>query len=118
MNIQNRVFFMQVYDNGIVSLDGAFRADIGPRFLSQTRTDKFIAPYWADFDTSRTGNTYYRQTTDPSLLGRVTNEIRAAFPMYQDLTMTNMFIATWDSINHNDHRVSMYTVCTIHCQYT
>ena len=109
---------MQVYDNGVVSLDRTFRADDGPRSLFHHQRDKFFAPYWADFDTSRTGNIYYRQTTDSSLLGRVTNEIRAAFPMYQDLTMTNLFIATWDSINHNDHRVSMNTVCTVICQYT
>ena len=61
---------------------------------------KFIAPYWADFDLRATGNVFYRQTRDPDLLARATNEIRAAFPMYEDVIVYNLLIVTWDDVGY------------------
>ena len=90
---------MQVNADGVISLDRRYSI-YTPRSLPLTRTDKIIAPYWADVDTRGTGNIYYRQTTDPSLLARATSEIRAAFPMSQSIAITNMFIATWDSVGY------------------
>ncbi|XP_065916878.1 uncharacterized protein [Dysidea avara] len=91
----------QVYvnANGVISLGGRYTTST-PRSLPLTGTYKIIAPYWADVDTRGTGNIYYRQTTDPILLARATSEIRAAYPMSQNLTITNMFIATWDSVGY------------------
>ena len=43
---------------------------------------------------------YYRQTNDSDLLARATNEIQTAFPMLQYLEITNLFIATWDSVGY------------------
>ena len=59
-----------------------------------------VAPYWADVDTRGTGNVFYRQTTDPSLLARATSEIRAAFPRSINVTITNLVIATWDAVGY------------------
>jgi len=56
---------------------------------------KYIAPYWADADITRSGVVFYRQTTDPTLLQRATDEIRAAFTIQNDVTMKSLFIATW-----------------------
>jgi len=61
---------------------------------------KIIAPYWADVDTRGTGNIYYRQTTDPSLLARATSEIREAFPESQNITIENLLIATWYKVGY------------------
>jgi len=59
-----------------------------------------IAPYWADVDTRETGIIYYRQSTDPSLLARVTSEIRAAFPASRNVDIRNLLIATWDGVGY------------------
>ena len=56
---------------------------------------KYIAPYWADADIRRGGEVFYRQTTDPTLLQRATDEIRAAFTIQSDVTMKNLLIVTW-----------------------
>ena len=56
---------------------------------------KYIAPYWADAGITRSGEVFYRQTTDPSLLQRATDEIRAAYTIQNDVTMKNLLIVTW-----------------------
>ena len=43
---------------------------------------------------------FYRQTRDPNLLARATNEIRAAFPMSQDVIVYNLLIVTWDDVGY------------------
>jgi len=56
---------------------------------------KYVAPYWADADNFGNGEVFYRQTTDPTLLQRATAEIRAAFPIQNDVTMKSLLIVTW-----------------------
>ena len=56
---------------------------------------KYIAPYWADADISRSGEVFYRQTTDPTLLQRATDEIRAAFAIQRGVIMKTLLITTW-----------------------
>jgi len=72
---------------------------------------KLVAPFWADVDITGTGDIYYRQTTDRSLLARATREIRAAFPEYHHNDITNLFIATWHSVGYfrgNTDKVSIH----------
>ena len=59
-----------------------------------------IAPYWADVDIGGTGRIYYRQTSDPNLLARVANDIRRGFPTSENVTVTNLLIATWDAVGY------------------
>ena len=59
-----------------------------------------IAPFWADTDLEGTGRIYYRQTKNADLLARATNELQTAFHAYQDVNVTNLFIATWDSVSY------------------
>ena len=63
---------------------------------------KFVAPYWADVDITGTGDIYYRQTTDRSLLARATSEIRTAFPEYDHNNITNLFITTWHAVGYSN----------------
>ena len=63
-------------------------------------SNKIIAPYWADADTRGTGDIYYRQSADNSLLVRATEQIRAAFPDSQDLLISNLLIATWNRVGY------------------
>ena len=101
---------MQVNVNGVVSLGRSFTSG-SPRSISLTGTDKIIAPYWADVDTRGTGNIYYRQSTDRSLLTRATSEIRAAFPESRNVTITNLFIATWDSVGYYYQSTDKVRMC-------
>ena len=49
-------------------------------------------------DTRGIGDIYYRQTTDPSLIARATNEIQTAFSV--SLNVSNLLIATWDRVGY------------------
>ena len=60
----------------------------------------FIVPYWADVDLRGTGQVYYRQTKDPFLLARATNEIHEAFPSSKNVTVINLLIVTWDAVGY------------------
>ena len=77
-----------------------------PNQLPLNGSQSFIAPYWADVDIRGTGEIYYRQTNNPVLLARATNEIQTAFPMSQNVNITNLFIVTWDAVGYysNDSR--------------
>jgi len=90
---------MQVNFNGVISVGGFFTAST-PSSLPLSRPAKIIAPYWADVDIGGTGNIYYRESKDPILLTRATGEIRAAFPLLNNVKITDLFIATWDSVGY------------------
>ena len=80
-----------------------------------TGGQSIIAPYWADVDLRGTGQVFYRQTTDPSLLARATNEIRAAIPRAQSMTITGLLIATWSEVGYffqNTDKVTCLCIVT------
>ena len=89
----------QVNDNGVISFGSRYNVRT-PLSLPLSGSNKIIAPYWADVDTRGTGDIYYRQTTDPSLLARATSEIRTAFPRSLNNTISNLLIATWDRVGY------------------
>ena len=64
-----------------------------------------IAPYWANVDTRGTGQIFYRQTNDPNLLVKASSEIQAASPMYRNIMITNLFIATWDTVGYSPSQI-------------
>jgi len=103
----------QINDNGVISFESHYNVRT-PLSFPLSGNSKIIAPYWADVDISGTGNIYYRQTTDPSLLARATIEIRAAFPMSHNITITNLLIATWDKVGYYYWKTDK--VCIVHCQ--
>ena len=61
---------------------------------------RFITPFWADVDLTGIGQVYYRQTTDSALLARANNEIQTAFPMSQNVNITNLLVVTWDAVGY------------------
>ena len=89
--------------NGIISLDAPFNSSY-IRPLPLVGTEKIIAPYWSNIDTRGSGKIFYRKTAEPSLLTRATSEIQAAFPMSENLTITNLLIATWDAVGYFPER--------------
>ena len=64
----------------------------------------FIAAYWGDVDLRGIGEVYYRQTASPILLARANNEIQRAFINHQNVTISNLFIATWDTVGYFPNR--------------
>jgi len=110
MHVQVYAFF-QVSDNGIISFNRTFNLST-PLPLPLSGTDKIIAPYWADVDIRGTGNIYYRQTTDPSLLARATSEIRAASSVSQNFMAKHLLIVTWNAVGYyNRNTDKVQTIC-------
>ena len=66
---------------------------------------RFIAPYWGDVDTTGTGQIYYRQTTNSTLLARAANEIQTAFSVSQNVS--SLFIATWNAVGYYPRMTNM-----------
>jgi len=74
---------------------------------------QIVAPYWADVDIRSSGDIYYRQTTDPSLLARATSEIRAAFPSSRNVTIKSLLIATWFNVGYYNNWNADKVLCNI-----
>ncbi|CAG2210018.1 unnamed protein product [Mytilus edulis] len=63
---------------------------------------RLIAPYWADTDTRKGGDVWYRESTNLTLLGEATGEIHQIFPEHFNFHAAWMFIATWDNVSFFD----------------
>ncbi|KAL0192664.1 hypothetical protein M9458_010960, partial [Cirrhinus mrigala] len=64
--------------------------------LSDSRS--FIAPLWADVHNGIRGDVYYRETSDPEILERATQDVRKYFKNMVSFTATWVFIATWSQV--------------------
>ena len=93
------VFHIQINDNGVISFNSQFNVRT-PYSLPLSSSYMIIAPYWADVDIRGTGRIYYRQTSDTNLLARAANDIRRGFPSSENVTVTNLLIATWDAVGY------------------
>ena len=105
------IYDIQVNTNGIISLNSPFTA-YAPSSLPLSGTQQIIAPYWSQVDTRGTGKVFYQQTSDPGLLGKASNTIRAVFPLSQNVAITNLFIATWYAVGYyprGTNKVNQYT---------
>ena len=95
--------FCQINENGVISFANAYNVHTPLSLPFGGRA--IIAPYWADADLRGTGQVFYRQTTEPSLLARATSEIRAAFNDSQTVTIRNLLIVTWDRVPYHTRNV-------------
>ena len=64
------------------------------------RSYQFVAPYWADVDIRGTGEIFYRQSTDPSLLARASLEITNALSINHTIEIKHLLIATWNAVGY------------------
>ena len=87
-----------------------------PRALPLNHT-RFIAPYWADTDLRATGEVFYRQTKNPVLLARATNEIQTAFRLSQNVIVTNLVIVTWDAVGYHNFGKDKVRLYCVHHMY-
>ena len=85
---------MQVNTNGVISFlvqVSQYTPDAFP--LGDNR--RLVAAFWADVDTGNGGDVFYRETTDPSLLQRATNDVTVTFVNQRKFKATWLLIATW-----------------------
>lgn len=100
LKIQPCPLFSQVNNNGVISFSvqvSQFTPEAFP--LSDSRS--FIAPLWADVHNGIRGDVYYRESTEPEILERATQDVRKYFKNMPTFTATWVFIATW-------HQVTFY----------
>uniref|UniRef100_A0AAY4DW95 Tectorin alpha n=1 Tax=Denticeps clupeoides TaxID=299321 RepID=A0AAY4DW95_9TELE len=89
-----------VNNNGVISFNvqvSQFTPEAFP--LSDSRS--FIAPLWADVHNGIRGDVYYRETTEPDILDRASQDVRKYFKNMPTFTATWVFISTW-------HQVTFY----------
>ena len=103
-------------NNGDISFDSELSAFTPQSFpLSGT---PLIAPYWADVDTSGTGNVSYRETQDLSLIRRARGDVLRAFSVRFQPTF--LFVATWDRVGYfssQTDKVSSHLEPVTHIQH-
>lgn len=91
---------LQVNNNGVISFNvqvSQFTPEAFP--LSDSRS--FIAPLWADVHNGIRGDVYYRESSEPDILERATQDVRKYFKNMANFTATWVFISTW-------HQVTFY----------
>ena len=120
MYVRMHTPFIQVNQKGVISFEN-FQIVGTPSTLHFSFL-QMIAPFWADIDIRGTGNVFYRQTADPNLLARATNEIQSAFPTSSNKAIETLLIVTWDNVGyyfqHTD-KVHTYSIrMHIHIPYS
>ena len=91
------ILYIQVNENGVISFNHPYNVRT-PLSLPLIGTQQIIAPYWADVDTRGTGEIFYRQSTDPSLLARASREIRRDFSLIYNIK--HLLIVTWNAVGY------------------
>uniref|UniRef100_A0A3B3QDX7 Tectorin alpha n=1 Tax=Paramormyrops kingsleyae TaxID=1676925 RepID=A0A3B3QDX7_9TELE len=89
-----------VNNNGVISFNVQVN-QFTPEAFPLTDSRSFIAPFWADVHNGIRGDVYYRESIDPQLLERATQDIRKYFKAMTTFSATWLFIATW-------HQVTFY----------
>lgn len=112
--------FLQVYTNGVLSFGEPFIFNCCPWMFPLYGDYQLIAPFWADVDTTGTGDIWYRETTDANILTRANEDVLIAFPHYENYQSKSVFIVTWDGVgyydNHTD-RVRKFCLSTIIAEF-
>uniref|UniRef100_A0AAY5EGM2 Sushi, nidogen and EGF-like domain-containing protein 1 n=1 Tax=Electrophorus electricus TaxID=8005 RepID=A0AAY5EGM2_ELEEL len=57
-----------------------------------------VAPFWADVDNRRAGEVFHRESKDPGILKRATEDIHRYFPEFPLFVATWVLIATWHCV--------------------
>ena len=87
---------IQVNLNGVLSFKEKFNIPHPLPFPYESLA--LISPYWANFDTSRNGDVYYRTTKDSTLLKRAQHHLQSIFTSARDFSPSYLVIVTWDRV--------------------
>jgi nidogen (entactin) len=95
----DRVDSIYINTNGLLTFDSEL-----PRWKSDLilplGSFRLVAPFYADVDTSLSGNVYYRETADASMLQKVETLIHANFPESSSFRPRHLLIVTWDEVGY------------------
>ena len=72
---------------------------------------EIIAPFWADIDTSRRGNVWYHESSDPVSLKRANEEIKKAYPDIR-YKAEALFIVTWEHVGYYNAKANKVAIAT------
>ncbi|XP_028323355.1 alpha-tectorin isoform X2 [Gouania willdenowi] len=89
-----------VNNNGVISFNVQV-SQFTPEAFPLADSRSFIAPLWADVHNGIRGDVYYRESLEPEILERATQDVRKYFKNMATFTATWVFIATW-------HQVTFY----------
>ncbi|XP_067316773.1 IgGFc-binding protein-like [Anolis sagrei] len=87
-----------VDNNGLISFSATVPEFAGtPDALPLNGGPPVVAPFWGDVYNPISGDVFWRQTQDPKLLQRCTEEINQYYPE-MSFKATWAFVATWDRV--------------------
>ncbi|OCT71157.1 hypothetical protein XELAEV_18038063mg, partial [Xenopus laevis] len=87
---------LYVNNNGVISF-GVAVSSYTPNAFPLADGRPFVAPYWGDVNNEIAGTVYYRESKDPNLLERISNDMRKYYPNF-NYRATWAFVATWDKV--------------------
>nr|XP_060640334.1 alpha-tectorin-like [Anolis sagrei ordinatus] len=93
-----------VNNNGVVSFDEPV-PEYTPKGIPLTDGKAFVAPYWGDVNNELGGYIWHRETKDPAILNRMTNDINEYFPD-SHFKADWALISTWDHVAYFGSRSS------------
>lgn len=59
-----------------------------------------LSPFWGDVDTRGTGQVWYQQTANSTLLSMARDDVLAIYPTFTFFNPINLLIATWDHVGY------------------
>ncbi|XP_056399354.1 alpha-tectorin-like [Hyla sarda] len=87
---------LHVNNNGVISFNMAV-SQYTPDPFPLTNGEAFVTPYWGDVDNDLGGNVWHRESTDPDLLHRISEDMAQHLPNLH-FKATWAFVATWDKV--------------------
>ncbi|XP_069804219.1 alpha-tectorin-like [Dendropsophus ebraccatus] len=87
---------LHVNNNGVISFNMPV-SQYTPDAFPMTNGESFVTPYWGDVDNDLGGNIWHRESTDPDLLHRITEDMEKHLPNLH-FKATWAFVATWDKV--------------------
>lgn len=113
---------LQVSTNGLILFDSSLPSPLHyrPTFLPLAGEYRFVAPFWADIDTTRPRNStaiWGRETNSSAILKRAREDIQTAFKTPVNFQPQFAFIATWNQVeayNSNTSQVSTQIIESIY----
>lgn len=87
---------LQINTDGVITFGGPAPSD-GPT-TSPPEGTTLIAPFWADANTSLSGNVFYRLTYDAELLENVAGTISTSFMSIREISLSWLLVVTWDDV--------------------
>ncbi len=87
-------------ENGLIS----FLTEIPSFFNVQFPLEyPLVAALYSDVDCRSGGTVWYRASTDPALLRKAADKVKAAFQVVA-FAPTEAFVATWDKVGHFERK--------------